>query len=46
MILASSNFGAGCIKDSRGQELKKNLCVLCLSASLRERHRGGWLFRS
>ena len=37
MICASSNFGAGCIKDSRDQMLKKNLCALYLSASLREK---------
>ena len=36
MILTYSNFGAVCIKDSRDQKLKKTLCALCLSASLRE----------
>ena len=36
MILRSSNFGAVCMKDGRDRKLKKNLCVLCLSASLRE----------
>ena len=37
MILTSSNFGVVCIKDSRGQKFKKNLCALYLSASLREK---------
>ena len=38
MIFASSNFGAGYLKDSRDQKLKKNLCVLYLS--LREKPMG------
>ena len=37
MILTYSNFGAVCIKDSKGQKVEKNLCALCLSASLREK---------
>ena len=36
MILTASNFGTGCIKNSRSKKLK-NLCELCLSASLREK---------
>jgi hypothetical protein len=40
MIFASSNFGAAGIKDSRDQKLKKNLCALYLSASLREKPMG------
>ena len=36
MILTSSNFGTVYIKDSRSKKLK-NLCELCLSASLREK---------
>ena len=40
MILTYNNVGAVCIKDYRDQKLKKNLCVLCLSASLREKPMG------
>jgi hypothetical protein len=40
MILTYSNFGAVCIKDRRVQKLKKNLCLLYLSASLREKPMG------
>jgi hypothetical protein len=41
MILISNNFRAGRIKDSRGQKVKKKLCTLCLSASLRENQMKG-----
>ena len=44
MILTSINFGAGCIKNSRDQKVKKSLCALCLSASLRENLWDGRVF--
>ena len=39
MIFTPNNFGAVCINDNRDQKLK-NLCELCLSASLREIYMG------
>ncbi len=36
IILTSNDFRAGGIKEIRDQKEKKNLCALCLSASLRE----------